>query len=716
MKQIIQNYRTGVLKVDEVPAPTVREGGLLVENQASLISAGTERSTVQVAQKSLAGKAMDRPDLVKKVLAKIKKEGITDTLRMVFERLDTPAALGYSCAGTVLEMGKKVEGFSVGDRVACAGQNYASHAGIVFVPMNLSVKIPDGVDFEEASFVALGAIALQGVRQAEPQLGDRIAVIGLGLLGQLTVQLLKAAGCHVVATDLDPEKLILAKALGADEAVGPDRLVDAAADVTLGQGVDAVIITASTKENGPVEVAGTICRRKGRVIVVGAVGMTLPREPYYKKELELRLSTSYGPGRYDADYEEKGHDYPYGYVRWTERRNMEAFLHLIQQKKIDVKRLVTHRYPIQEAEQAYQMMMENREPYLGILVVYPPEERRPQDRTIQLRPAKQTGTLQLGIVGAGSHVKDRLLPKLAEMKEVTLRAICTGNGLHAKAVAEKSGAVYCSSDYREVLKDDAVTAVLIGTRHQDHGTMVVESLRAGKHVFVEKPLCLTEAELEEIAAVYSAKANDGLQLMVGFNRRFSPHMEEARRFFQGRRNPLVMLYRVNAGAIPPEHWIQDPEIGGGRIVGEGCHFIDFMQALCGAPATSVQGRKIGQHSSGLTEDQSLLSLTFGDGSIGTLLYAAGGDPSLPKERFEAFGDGKAWVMDDFVASEFHANGKQSKFKSGKQDKGFQGELAQFVESVLRGSGPAIPFEEIRAVTLACLRGVESFKTGQVYSL
>jgi predicted dehydrogenase len=420
-------------------------------------------------------------------------------------------------------------------------------------------------------------------------------------------------------------------------------------------------------------------------VVVGAVGMEIPREPYYKKELELRLSTSYGPGRYDPEYEEKGHDYPYGYIRWTEGRNMEAFLALVAQKKIDVKRLITHRFPIEEAEQAYQLMMEGRAPYLGITVSYP-------------------------------HSKDRLLPALNGIKALSLRAICTGSGIHAKALAEKSGASYCTSDYREILKDEEINAVLIGTRHHQHGAMVVEALRAGKNVFVEKPLCLTEEELNEITAVYAAKAAEGIQLMVGFNRRFSPHMAAARALFQDRKNPLVMLYRVNAGPLPPGHWVQDPETGGGRILGEACHFIDCMQALCGALPTSVHARRIAHHPSGTTDDQSLLSFSFGDGSIGTLLYTSGGDTALPKERFEAFGEGKALILDDFIRTESYFGGKRKLFKTSKQDKGFQAEMVRFVEAISQGGNPAISFEEIRAVTLATLGAVESFRTGAVCTL
>ncbi len=654
--------------------------------------------------------------MVRKVWDRVRKDGLIDTAKMVFERLDTPAALGYSCAGTVIEVGTGVAGFSVGDRVACAGQNYASHADVVAVPKNLCARVSDKVEFEDAAFVTLGAIALQGIRQAEPRLGDRVAVIGLGLLGQLTVQMLKASGCLVLGSDLDPDKLALAKRFGADVVAPPGSLSEAALAFTHGHGIDAVLITASAKDNGPVEAAGEMLRRKGRVVVVGAVGMSLPREPYYKKELELRLSTSYGPGRYDTTYEEKGHDYPYGYVRWTEQRNMEAFLTLVEQGKVDPKPLVTHRYAIADAEQAYVLMLEGREPYLGILLSYPCDADVRANRVMRTGPAQPAARVTLGLIGAGHHVKDSLLPRLLAMPDqVRVRVICTNTGTQAKALAEKTGAEYCTTDFREVLNDSSVNAVVIGTRHDTHGALVVEALRAGKHVFVEKPLCLTEAELEEITAVYDEKkAWEGVQLMVGFNRRFSPHADRARVFFADRRNPLVMAFRVNAGAIPGEHWIQDPDTGGGRIVGEACHFIDYMQAVCGAVPVSVHALRIGRHSSGLQDDQSILSCAFADGSIGTLIYTAGGDAGLAKERFEAFGDGKSLVMDDFTVSEFYAEGKRTTFKLRKRDKGFQGEMSHFVRSIIQGTGEGVAFEEIHAVTRACRLAVESLRTGRTY--
>jgi threonine dehydrogenase-like Zn-dependent dehydrogenase len=424
--------------------------------------------------------------------------------------------------GTVAAVGVDAAQFSVGDRVACAGQNYASHAEVVYVPKHLCVKLPATVEFEDAACVTLGAIALQGVRQAEPRLGDRIAVIGLGLLGQLTVQMLKAAGCRVLGSDLDPVKLDLARRLGADDASGPSELIEKAAGFSEGHGVDTVIITASTKDNGPVEIAGAIARKKGKVVVVGAVGMNLPREPYYKKELDFKLSMSYGPGRYDSSYEEKGQDYPYGYVRWTENRNMSAFLDLVGEGKIQLKPLITHRFEIDQAEAAYRMMTEGHTSYMGMLITYPLNHQQALRASIDVVTSKPTGPLTLGLIGAGNHVKDMLLPQLQSLPSISIRAVCTASGINAKALAEKLRAGYCTSDYHEVLRDPAINTVVIGTRHDTHGLLVVKALEADKHVFVEKPLCLTEEELDAIRVVYQDKATKGLRLIVGFNRRFSP--------------------------------------------------------------------------------------------------------------------------------------------------------------------------------------------------
>ncbi|MGC3973875.1 MAG: bi-domain-containing oxidoreductase [Nitrospira sp.] len=716
MKQILQYNRSNTIQVGEVPPPSLRGSGLLVLNEASLISPGTEKSVVQSAQKSLVSRAMERPEQVRKVLAAVQKDGLSQTLSRVFDKLDTPVALGYSCAGTVVEVAQDAGNFAIGDRVACAGQNYASHAEMVYVPKHLCVKIPDLVDCEDASFVTLGAIALQGVRQAEPRLGDRIAVIGLGLLGQLTVQLLKASGCRVLGSDLDPSKLALARQFGADLTVDPSALTQTARTFSEGQGVDAVIITASTKDNGPIEVAGEIARKKGRVVVVGAIGMNVPREPYYKKELELRLSMSYGPGRYDNQYEEQGRDYPFAYVRWTEQRNMQAFLELVAERKVLLKPLITHRFPIEQAGSAYAMMMEGKAPYIAMVITYSSDRARPLPRIITTGTGKAARPVALGIIGAGNHVKDMLLPPLQSMNNVGIRGICTASGISAKTLAGKVGAAYCTSDAQSILDDAGVTSVLIGTRHDSHAALVIKSLLADKHVFVEKPLCLTEEELQEIRATYDKKSADGLHLMVGFNRRFSPHAKEARTFFSSRANPLVMLYRVNAGRIPPDHWVQDPHIGGGRILGEVCHFVDYMQALCGALPTTVFAGRIGKHSSDITQDQCSITLSFDDGSIGTILYSAEGNAGLSKERFEAHADGRSLVMDDFLETSFYEGSHRRIFKTAKRDKGFAEEMASFVQAVESGSPPVIPFHQIEAVTRACLLAVRSLQSGARYAV
>ncbi len=654
--------------------------------------------------------------MVRKVLTAIQKDGLRDTLHKVFERLDTPAALGYSCAGTVVYAGADAGRFTAGDRVTCAGQNYASHAEMVYVPKHLAVKIPEGVDFEEASFVTLGAIALQGIRQAEPRLGDRVAVIGLGLLGQLTVQMLKASGCQVIGSDLDPAKLRLAQELGADCVAPPPLLVDAVEAFTDRHGADAVIITASTKDNGPVESAGIISRKKGRVVIVGAVGMTIPREAYYKKELDLRLSMSYGPGRYDNEYEEKGLDYPFSYVRWTENRNMEAFLQLIQQRKVDIAPLITHRYTIGEAEDAYELITEGAIPYLGIVINYPRQAGMESSRIVECSTSKPAGSVCLGLIGVGNHVKDMLIPPLLGMKHVSIRAVCTESGIKAKGLAEKLSAAYCTSDSRAILDDPSVNAVVIGTRHDSHGELVVRALQAQKHVFVEKPLCLTEQELERIRSLYLDPSYHGLQLMVGFNRRFSAHAEKAREFFKDRKSPLVMVYRVNAGRIPADHWIQDPEQGGGRIIGEACHFLDYMAALCGAPPTSVHARRVTSSVSGGVDDQCVLSFAFGDGSVGTIIYTSGGDTALAKERFEAHGEGKSLTLDDFATSEFYDRGTKTRFDSGKRDKGFQQEMSYFADAIEKGLPPAVAFGDLYAVTRACMLAVKSLQSGAVQEI
>jgi len=682
MKQVIQNLRDGALTVDDVPAPRADAQSLLVANHYSLISAGTERATLDLARKGLLGKAQARPDLVRKVLDSVRRDGVFDTMKTVAERLDRRAALGYSCAGTVVAKGTGVTGFEVGDRVACAGQDHASHAELVVVPQNLCVRVPAGVVLADAAYVALGAIALQAVRQTEPRLGETVVVIGLGLVGLLIAQLLKANGCRVIGSDLDETRSQLAATLGVDRTAPPATLEREVAAFTDGYGADAVVIAASSRTSSAVASAGVVCRHKGRVVVVGAVGMDVPREAFYRKELELRLSTSYGPGRYDPRYEDKSLDYPYGYVRWTEQRNMAAFLDLVDARRVDVAAMTSHRFDIADAARAFDMIASN-ERQLGVLLVYHPDAA-PQGTRVRLEDPRPVERVELGLIGAGNHVRDALMPHLRTRRDVNVRAVCCATPISAKFVGERSGADYCTTDAREILADSRVNAVLIGARHDAHARYVLDALAAGKHAFVEKPLCLTHAELDAIAAVHErANAARAVALMVGFNRRHSPHIGVLRECFAARRAPLTLVYRVNAGALPADHWLLDPAVGGGRALGEACHFVDALAHIVGCAPTRVQAtrtRRTGH------DHDFVATFDFADGSVGTLIYAVDGDRAVAKERIEVFGDGRSAIVDDFRVTECFVDGRRRAYKSRGRDKGFRAEMDAFVESV---SNPAL---------------------------
>ncbi len=738
MKQVIQNFKSGELKVEEVPIPSLKPGGLLVRNFNSLISAGTERGTVSVAKKSMAGKAKERPDQVKQVIKLVQNRGLVDTFKLVMDRLNTPVPLGYSCAGEVIAVGEGVNEFQEGESVACAGGHHASHAEVVWVPKNLCVKIPTiksqisgtksknkFLSFEEAAFVTLGAIAMQGIRQAEITLGEKVAVIGLGLLGQITVQLLKASGCEVIGADLESQKLELAAELGAELTVAIEKLRGASEQFTNGLGIDAVIITAATKSNQPIELAGEIARQKGKVVVVGRVGMNVPRDIYYQKELDLRLSMSYGPGRYDKEYEEKGHDYPYGYVRWTEKRNMESFLALVARGKIDVKKLITHRFKIEEAMKAYDLIMNNTEPYLGVILEYNDKSKAQNENldrkvlsgsTLQVS-VRSSQLITVGVVGCGNYARGVLMPKLREIQGVNIKAVCDEKNISAKSVGEKLECNYCTTDYREILSDKDIGAVIIATRHSSHAEIVIDALKAGKHVFVEKPLALKQEELNKIQKTYSSQlVTHGYIVMVGFNRRFSPHAKMVFDHFSGRKNPLVMNYRINAGPVAKDHWIQDAEEGGGRIIGEVCHFIDFLQFISEAEPTRVFAQQIGFHTSGITNDNCLITIRFSDGSVGSISYVACGDTSLPKERIELFGDGRAAIINDFKKTKLYANNRGKVYKTRRQEKGQKEELVTFVNATRNGGKPPISFESLHLSTLTTFKVHESFNSGLVIDL
>lgn len=673
MRQLIQDFKTGAVEVVDVPAPVVAPGRVLVRNAFSVVSAGTERATVELGQASLLGKARQRPELVRQVLDTVKREGVAAAIRKVQSRLDHWKQLGYATAGTVLEVGEGVSGFAVGDRVACAGQDYASHAEIVCVPQNLCAKVPEGVRLEHAAFATLGAIALQGVRQAQVQLGETVAVIGLGLIGQLTVQLLRAAGCWVCGYDVRPEAMTHA-------GVQPP-----AAD-----SADAVIITAATDLNEPLERAAEWCRDRGRVVMVGVAGLTVPREPFYRKELELRMSRSYGPGRYDPQYEEHGHDYPLGYVRWTEQRNMMAFLRLLADGKINVARLITHRVPIEQAAGVYELaggvVIEYGGPeQVSRLTTLPEGQAAGPSWTRDSRRSLAHGAVVLGVIGAGHYAQGVLLPLFKTQREVTLHSVCTATGTTAAKAQEKFGFATATTDWRAVVADAAVNTVLIATRHDLHATITAAALRAGKTVWCEKPLCLRADELAEIEKAIAESGNT--RLFVGFNRRFAPFAASVRSLTP----PLVMRYRVSVQPLPAGHWLNDPIVGGGRILGEVCHFVDFLQF-------AARSRPLTLFAQGFGGDNVQVAVRFANGSVGSVDYFDVGDASLAKEYFEAFGGGQKVLVEDF------------------RNKGQAEAVRQFVAAIKTGGPMPMPLEEILTSTRLTLAIGESLRRSAVVTL
>jgi polar amino acid transport system substrate-binding protein len=663
---------------------------------------------VELVSKGLVNEARQRPDLVKAVVAKVKSEGLLNTFASVRDKMAASTTLGYSAAGIVTAIGDGVTEFQLGDRVACAGVGYASHAEVLSVPRNLCVHLPEEVSFESGAFGTLGAIALQGVRLAEPTLGESVVVIGLGLVGQLTVQLLKANGCRVFGLDLDPSRVKLAIELGADDAaLSNDESAKAIESWTRGRGADAVLITAATESNGPVELAAKISRLKGRVVIVGMTGLNIPRQPFFSRELSLVISMSYGPGRYDPEYEEHGHDYPLPYVRWTEKRNIEAFLDLIAAGRMDVGKLISHRFSIEDAERAYQLISGNvSEPYLGVVLNYDPESDVSRRITLTTTPRPSDKAITLGVIGAGGYVPVMLLPHFKTFG-VNFRSIATASGVSAHDVGKRFGFAYAVSSADEVLDEKEVNLVLVGTRHDLHASLAVKALRLNKHVFVEKPLALNDAELDE---VLEAAGNSSGQLMVGFNRRFAPLSKQAKDFFAERQSPLSIVYRVNAGRVPKEHWIQDTEEGGGRIIGEVCHFIDLMTYLTGALPVSVYADSVSAKADKILDaDSVFITLKFSDGSNGSIAYLAEGDKALAKERVEIFGAGRAFVIDDFKRATSYKDGRENVVALKAQDKGQSDEVRIVCESILSGGKSPIGLAELAATTRATFRVLDSLR-------
>jgi predicted dehydrogenase/threonine dehydrogenase-like Zn-dependent dehydrogenase len=725
MKQILQDARTGELKVTEVPAPQLLPGCVMVRVLASLVSAGTERASTEFASKNLLSKAKARPDLVRDVMSKIKRDGLASTLQIIRSRLDQPQSVGYSSAGVVVAVGDGVVDISVGDRVACAGAGYAVHAELACVPRMLVAKIPEGagssgglsrdVSSEEAAFGTVGAICLHGIRTAEVALGETVAVIGLGLLGQITVQLLKAAGCRVFGMDLLRQRADLALDSGADAAsIDARDFRDLCFQQTNGAGVDAVLITAETPSSEPVNLAAELARDRAIVVAVGTVGMELQRKLYYEKELDFRISRSYGPGRYDVAYEQKGRDYPIGHVRWTETRNMEAFLQFVAEGKLDLSSLITHRFPIEQGTRAYDLIMgTTRAFFLGVVIAYPDAESGVPPKLLEKIPVAaiepSTGSVGVGMLGGGSFAQNTLLPALKDLSGVSLIGVCNATGPRSRNAAEKFEFSYCSNSESELLQDRQINAVLIATRHHLHASQSLAALRAGKAVFCEKPLCLNEGEL---AVLISAAAPENAPLlMVGFNRRFAPMAVRMKQFLSEIKEPLAIHYRVNAGYIARDHWVNDPEIGGGRILGEVCHFVDFVCFLTDASPIEVECHTVGNPGQ-YSRDNIVATLKFANGTLATISYLANGDKSASKERVEVFGGGSVAILEDFRRLDLVRNGrKQITRARWRQDKGHNAEMQAFV-NMLRGMTPPVPFEQFVGSTLTTLRLQNSCQTGQ----
>jgi len=752
MKQLTQKLKDGKMQVLEVPMPVLGKGMLLVRNYFSLISAGTEGSTVSAARKSLIGKAKERPQQVKQVIDVVMQQGPVQAYRAVMKKLDAYSPLGYSSAGIVVEVGPEVQGFAVGDPVACAGGGYASHAEVVAVPRNLCVKLPSDADLKRAAYNTLGAIALQGIRQADLKLGESCVVIGLGLIGQLTCLMLRAGGIKVIGIDIDSAMVELARKHCTDLCFERNDagLAEKIDEFTDGIGADAVIITAATDSTDPINLAGRLARKKGKVVIIGDVPTGFDRDPYYyKKELELRMSCSYGPGRYDLNYEEKGIDYPAGYVRWTENRNMKAFQELALSNKLDMDYLTTHMFRLNDAPAAYNLIMEKSEPFLGILIEY--EVDKPINRArLDVKPSTvnhQPSAVGIAFIGAGSYAMGNLLPNIPKEKDVVFKGVMTSSGTSSRTVADKYGFEFCTSDEADIFgnRDTAlrqaqgdkggmvslstnsgqtpsnhqgvtgINTVFIATRHDSHADYVLKALRAGKNVFVEKPLCLTESDLEEITSIYSSLITHHSSLpllMVGFNRRFSPLTQIMRE--KTGTGPMSMIYRINAGHIPADSWIQDKEIGGGRVIGEVCHFIDFLIYMNGSLPKTVFATALPDPSG--FQDTANINISFENGSTGTIAYFANGPKSLFKEYIEIYRSGTTAILKDFKELQVFGSGKPYSKNLLSQDKGQKEMVRAFIDAIRKGSGTPIPFEDIHAATLTTFKVIASLRTGQAIKI
>lgn len=710
MKQVLQNLRTGETLVEEVPSPHVGPGSVLIRTRSSLISAGSERMIVEFGKASLIAKARSQPDKVKKVIDKIKTDGLMPTLEAVFSKLDEPMPLGYCNAGAVLEVGHGVSDLAPGDRVMSNGP----HAEVVCVPRNLCAKIPDGVSDEQAAFTVLASVALQGIRLLTPALGERFVVYGLGLAGLLAVQLLRAQGCEVLGVDINADRLELAEGLGVrtvnSRIASPVTVTEA---WTEGMGADGVLVTAAAKTDEIMHQSAEMCRKRGRIVLVGVVGLHLRRSDFYKKEITFQVSCSYGPGRYDEGYEQGGQDFPHGFVRWTENRNFQAVLSALANGTLKVDPLIGRRYPLTQASEAYETVGSDPS-VLGVLLEYPAESELAVAPAVEVAPRKAAGAGEavVGVIGAGKYSAMMLMPCLSKAR-AQIAYVADLNGAAAKHLAKKYRAEQAVSDYKLVLEDPRVDAVLIAMRHSQHARLICEVLAAGKHVFTEKPLAMDEQELEEVRQALAA-AGDRL-LMVGFNRRFSRHVVKMKELLAGRGEPMCMNMTINAGHIPPEHWVHDPAQGGGRIIGEGCHFIDLMVHLTGSLVRTVSATMAGEGVA-VRQDKMAICLGFEDGSVGTINYFANGIKSYPKEMLEVFSDRRVLRLENFRRLVGHGFKAFKTYKSRRQDKGHAAEFSAFVDRVASGGESLIAFHELDNVTRASFAAVASARESRTIEL
>lgn len=710
MKQVIQNYKSGELSVVEVPAPLVKAGGVLVGTRNSAVSVGTEKLMVNLAQQNLVEKALSRPDLVRRVIDKIKTEGLLEAYQAVKGRLETIQPLGYSSAGEVLAVGAGVDEFKVGDRVACGSDLFATHSEVTWVPKNDCVKIPDGVAYEDAAFAYIAAVAIHAIRCADLTFGSKAAVIGLGLLGQLAVQVLNAWGCEAFGYDLDQKKVKLALELGAKDGCS-DRheALTKAKLLTGGHGFDATIIMASTGSNDPLNLSAEITREKGKIVACGLVKLDVPRNVFFDKELSLIVSRATGPGKFDPGWEFKGNSYPLGLVRWTQAGNMAEFLGLAGSGRVKMAPLITHRYKIDDALRAYELLLGKEHPYyLGVLLEYEAEKQHSSKVTVNPAAGYAPGQPVVGLIGAGLFSNVTILPCLKKIAGVALRGVATATGSSGRNVAKQFGFEYCATDYKEILRDEKINAVIIATRHDLHCRMIVEALEAGKDVFTEKPLAMNEAELKKIAAAYR---KSGKRLMVGFNRRFSPFAVRAKELM-GEVGAVTANCRVNAGFVPKSHWTLNQE-GGGRVIGEACHFIDSLQYAASSVPVRVFAETISSDNDQVTnEDNIAITLKMKNGSVATLLYTSVGHKGVPRERLEVFGNNQSYVIDNFTELTFIRDGKREHKKQFNIDRGHQNEFNLFFDALKQGKPVPVDFSEYLYTTLATFAIMESLKTGK----